>query len=84
MSKKSWRTASKSEDILESVYLANSNIVGFGEMGIGNTSSASLIMSTLCKIPIKDCVGRGTGPNDKQLDKKRHFYIKCYKITLLF
>ena len=66
----------KGEDILESVYLANSNIVGFGEMGIGNTSSASLIMSTLCKIPIKDCVGRGTGLNDKQLDKKKALLYK--------
>ena len=61
----------KAEDILESVYHADSNIVGFGEMGIGNTSSASLIMSTLCKIPIEDCVGRGTGLNDRQLDKKK-------------
>ena len=61
----------KAEDIIESVYLANSNIVGFGEMGIGNTSSASLIMSTLCNIPIRDCVGRGTGLNDIQLDNKK-------------
>ena len=61
----------KAEDILESVYHADSNIVGFGEMGIGNTSSASLIMSTLCKIPIEDCVGRGTGLNDWQLDNKK-------------
>ena len=61
----------KAEDILESVYHADSNIVGFGEMGIGNTSSASLIMSTLCKIPIEDCVGRGTGLNDRQLNKKK-------------
>jgi nicotinate-nucleotide--dimethylbenzimidazole phosphoribosyltransferase len=36
-------------------------IVGFGELGIGNTSSASLIVSALSGIPLADCVGPGTG-----------------------
>jgi nicotinate-nucleotide--dimethylbenzimidazole phosphoribosyltransferase len=39
-------------------------------MGIGNTSSAALIMSFVTGIPIEECVGRGTGTNDKQLAKK--------------
>ncbi len=46
------------------------NIVGFGEMGIGNTSSASLIMSTICNIPIENCCGRGAGLDDRQLENK--------------
>ncbi|ANF49528.1 nicotinate-nucleotide--dimethylbenzimidazole phosphoribosyltransferase [Chryseobacterium glaciei] len=46
------------------------NVIGFGEMGIGNTSSSSLMMSQLFDIPIADCVGRGTGLNDTQLQKK--------------
>lgn len=46
------------------------NIIGFGEMGIANTSSASALMSVLCKIPIADCVGKGTGINDAQLSHK--------------
>jgi len=47
-----------------------SNVVGFGEMGIGNTSSAALIMSALTGIGIEACVGRGTGVNDEQLRNK--------------
>jgi nicotinate-nucleotide--dimethylbenzimidazole phosphoribosyltransferase len=43
------------------------NIIGFGEMGIGNTSSASIIMSHYCKLPIAACVGRGAGCTDEQL-----------------
>jgi nicotinate-nucleotide--dimethylbenzimidazole phosphoribosyltransferase len=39
-------------------------------MGIGNTSSASLIMSQLCHLPLAKCVGRGTGLNDEQLQHK--------------
>ncbi|MEM6262469.1 MAG: nicotinate-nucleotide--dimethylbenzimidazole phosphoribosyltransferase [Bacteroidota bacterium] len=60
----------KAETIIESVHLEGCNVVGFGEMGIGNTSSASLLMSVLCNIPIEQCVGRGTGLNDEQLAHK--------------
>ncbi|WP_372776119.1 nicotinate-nucleotide--dimethylbenzimidazole phosphoribosyltransferase [Mangrovibacterium sp.] len=37
------------------------NIIGFGEMGIGNTTPASTLMSIICGIPVKDCVGPGAG-----------------------
>ena len=47
-----------------------SNVLGFGEMGIGNTSSASCLMSVLCGLPIETCVGRGTGLNDAGLANK--------------
>lgn len=49
---------------------AGSNVLGFGEMGIGNTSSASCLMSMLCNLPIEQCVGRGTGLDDAGLQKK--------------
>ena len=40
---------------------AGSNVLGFGEMGIGNTSSAAALMSVLCGLQPMQCVGRGTG-----------------------
>lgn len=46
------------------------NIIGFGEMGIGNTSASSLMMSKLFNLPIISCIGRGTGLNDDQLQNK--------------
>ncbi len=46
------------------------NVVGFGEMGIGNTSSASVLMSLLLDLPIEDCVGAGTGLNEIRISKK--------------
>lgn len=49
---------------------AGCNIIGFGEMGIGNTSSASCLMSVLMGMPIAQCVGRGTGLDDAGLANK--------------
>jgi len=42
----------------------------FGEMGIANTSSASLIAHKLGHIALEDCVGRGTGVDDAGLKRK--------------
>ena len=47
------------------------NVLGFGEMGIGNTASASLITHTLTGALLEDCVGRGTGLDDAGLARKR-------------
>lgn len=37
------------------------NVISFGEMGIGNTSSSSLWMSCFTGIPLEECVGAGSG-----------------------
>ena len=37
------------------------NVVGFGEMGIGNTTAAAAIMHAITKITVAECVGAGTG-----------------------
>ena len=48
------------------------NVIGFGEMGIANTSAAACLMSRLCNVPVDDCVGRGTGLDNAGLAKKRN------------
>jgi len=47
------------------------NTIGFGEMGIGNTSAAACLMSRYTGLPIEVCVGRGTGLDDEGLARKR-------------
>lgn len=47
------------------------DVLGFGEMGIGNTASASLLTHALTGTPLNDCIGRGTGLDDAGLQRKR-------------
>jgi len=46
------------------------NLLGFGEMGIGNTTSASAITAALTARPAREVVGRGTGADDVVLQRK--------------
>jgi nicotinate-nucleotide--dimethylbenzimidazole phosphoribosyltransferase len=55
------------------------NVVAFGEMGIGNTSSAALILSLFTPIPIEDCAGRGTGLTDEQMKKKIYALTRAHR-----
>jgi nicotinate-nucleotide--dimethylbenzimidazole phosphoribosyltransferase len=57
-------------DLVNQQHALGCNCIGFGEMGIGNTSSAALLMHTLTGLPLAQCVGRGTGLNDEQLAHK--------------
>jgi nicotinate-nucleotide--dimethylbenzimidazole phosphoribosyltransferase len=47
------------------------NVLGFGEMGIGNTGSASLLAHVLTGVSLDACVGRGAGLDDIGLARKR-------------
>jgi nicotinate-nucleotide--dimethylbenzimidazole phosphoribosyltransferase len=42
-----------------------------GEMGIGNTASAALIMHRLAPAPLEDCIGVGAGHDAEGLARKR-------------
>jgi nicotinate-nucleotide--dimethylbenzimidazole phosphoribosyltransferase len=46
------------------------NVILLGEMGIGNTSSAALLLSRLSGEPIAACTGRGTGLDDAGYQRK--------------
>ncbi|MGB6309835.1 MAG: nicotinate-nucleotide--dimethylbenzimidazole phosphoribosyltransferase [Steroidobacteraceae bacterium] len=50
---------------------AGGNTLILGEMGIGNTAAAALLMHGLTGMELIDCVGRGTGLDDAGLERKR-------------
>ncbi|CCD40109.1 Nicotinate-nucleotide--dimethylbenzimidazolephosphoribosyltransferase [Candidatus Paraburkholderia kirkii UZHbot1] len=56
------------------------NVIGFGEMGIANTSAAACLMSRLCGLPIEECVGRGTGLDDEGLAHKRDVLGRAFAL----
>ncbi|ALL05424.1 nicotinate-nucleotide--dimethylbenzimidazole phosphoribosyltransferase [Pedobacter sp. PACM 27299] len=68
---------SQAEKIVNDLHTAGCNIIGFGEMGIGNTSAATMMMSNLCGLPIESCVGRGTALNDEQFAHKISILKQC-------
>ncbi len=55
---------------VRTVFQEGCNVIGFGEMGIGNTSSASVLMHRFTGMPLTDCVGKGTGLDDAQMQHK--------------
>lgn len=57
-------------ELAQQAYRRGSNVIGLGEMGIGNTSSAAVLTSVLGQWPLNHCVGRGTGLDDAGHRKK--------------
>lgn len=51
-------------------YYKDCNVIGFGEMGIGNTSSSAVLAHLYSGIPLDRLVGRGTGLDDVHLEHK--------------
>ncbi len=47
-----------------------SELIGTGEMGIGNTTAASAITAVLTRRPVSDVTGRGTGVDESGLRRK--------------
>jgi len=57
-------------DIIEAECERGLDLVGVGEMGIGNTTSASAITAIMTGLPVKLVTGRGTGISESSLEHK--------------
>lgn len=57
-------------EAVEAAVRAGKNIIGVGEMGIGNSTTAACIIHWLTGMAADTVVGRGGGLNDKGLNKK--------------
>ena len=54
-----------------------SNVISFGEMGIGNTAASSMWMTCLTGIPLVDCVGAGSGLDNEGVKHKYNILRKA-------
>lgn len=60
----------KGRELVQREHEKGCNIIGFGEMGIGNTSPASLLLYAIAGIPLGACVGAGAGLNQEGVRHK--------------
>jgi nicotinate-nucleotide--dimethylbenzimidazole phosphoribosyltransferase len=74
---------SKGAELARALADAGCNVLGFGEMGIGNTAAASLLTHALTGTPLIDCIGRGTGLDDAGLERKRDLLTRAVQRAAL-
>jgi nicotinate-nucleotide--dimethylbenzimidazole phosphoribosyltransferase len=56
--------------LIKQKHQAGCNLIAFGEMGIGNTTIASALMSVIMSLPACETVGKGTGVSDDIVKQK--------------
>ena len=56
------------------------DVFGLGEIGIGNTTAASAIISAATGLPPADVTGRGTGVDDQGLARKIEVIVKALNL----
>ena len=61
----------KGADIARAAAADGADVIALGEMGIGNTASAALVMHRLAPAPLDACVGLGTGHHAEGLARKQ-------------
>ncbi|NTV05271.1 MAG: nicotinate-nucleotide--dimethylbenzimidazole phosphoribosyltransferase [Chlorobiaceae bacterium] len=57
-------------ELATEAYESGYHILGTGEMGIANTSSATALYAVLLDVPVESITGRGTGIDDERLSHK--------------
>lgn len=68
-------------EIFENEFRKGIDIIGTGEMGIGNTTASSAITACFTKRPVEEVTGRGTGINDQALKNKIQVIKKALKVN---
>lgn len=64
-------------EVVRECHTRGCNVISFGEMGIGNTSSSSLWMACLTGIPLEKCVGAGSGLDQTGVRRKYEVLARC-------
>ncbi|MDP3041895.1 MAG: nicotinate-nucleotide--dimethylbenzimidazole phosphoribosyltransferase [Candidatus Omnitrophota bacterium] len=68
-------------EIFEEEFKKGVDIVGTGEMGIGNTTAATAITATFTNMPLVQLTGRGTGLDDQALENKIRVIEKALAVN---
>ena len=57
------------------------DILGTGDMGIGNTTPSSAITALMTGAPVEECTGRGTGLDDEGLKRKVRVIARALEVN---
>jgi nicotinate-nucleotide--dimethylbenzimidazole phosphoribosyltransferase len=68
-------------EVVEDEVKKGLDIVGTGDMGIGNTTASSAIFAALSGKSVEEVTGRGTGIDDKQLTHKIEVIKQALKVN---
>jgi len=68
--KEAIRAINEGIEIVEEELERGVDIIGTGDMGIGNTTSSSAIIASMTKVPVEEVTGRGTGIDNAKLKYK--------------
>jgi nicotinate-nucleotide--dimethylbenzimidazole phosphoribosyltransferase len=58
-------------EMVREIKKAGYTIFGVGEMGIGNTTTSSAVLSALSGLPVSETVGKGGGITDESFSRKK-------------
>ncbi|SHK15508.1 nicotinate-nucleotide-dimethylbenzimidazole phosphoribosyltransferase [Hathewaya proteolytica DSM 3090] len=65
------------EDLVNKGY----DLLGTGEMGIGNTTTSAAVISALSGIPVEECAGRGSALTDQGFENKKRILRKVLEVN---
>ena len=68
-------------EIFEDEYRKGIDIIGTGDMGIGNTTPSSALTALFTGRPVEEVTGRGTGINDRTLRNKIEVIKKALELN---
>lgn len=57
------------------------DVLGVGEMGIGNTTTSSAVLSVLLDVPVETVTGRGGGVTDEGFRKKKQVIAQAISLN---
>lgn len=64
-------------DVVKEFADKGTNVIGFGEMGIGNTSPATVLLSLYANLSVEDCTGPGCGLDKNGVKHKAEILQKA-------
>ena len=56
------------------------DVLGLGEMGIGNTTAAAALMAAFTGVPVQECVGAGTGLDAQGVARKADAVTRALRL----